>query len=384
MREVFVAGLFMTDVRRGLGEPLRELGGRAVRGALAEARCEAPTALYVGNMLSGLLSDQRQLATLLADAAGLRGVEALTIEAACASGAAALRAGVLAIASGLHDVVVVAGVEKMTHADKTTVTRGLATASDWESEGAHGATFLSLNAELTALYLARHRLPADALAPFSLTAHEHALGNPHALLQKHVTKADYAGARVVAAPLRLFDVSPICDGAAAVVLTSREALAPNAPRIRVSGSAVATDTVALADRVDPLVLTAAETSARRAYAQARIAPSQVSLFELHDAYSVMAALALEAAGFADRGTAVALAREGRIARNGDVPIATMGGLKARGHPIGATGVYQAVEAGLQLRGDAGACQVRDARVALLQSFGGTGATVITHVLERTA
>lgn len=381
MREVYVVGVAQVPVRRGAGAPVRALGAEVVRGAIAHADVGAPTALFVGNMLAGSLSDQRQLGALLADASGLRGVEATRVEAACASGSAALRAAVLAIGSGAHDVVVAAGVEAMSHADKTFVTRSLATASDWEAEGAHGATFLSLNATLMRAYLDRYRLPEDALAPFARTAHDNARLNPNALFHKAISLEDYRAARVIAPPLRLFDVSPVCDGAAAVVLASREAKG-GGPRVRVAGSAVATDTVALAERADPLRMDAARASVAKVYAQARIEPRHVDLFEVHDAYTVMAALALEAAGFVDGGAAPAFAAEGRIARHGDVPIATMGGLKARGHPVGATGVYQAVEAYQQLTGTASELQVPDARIAMLQGFGGTAATVITHLFER--
>jgi acetyl-CoA C-acetyltransferase len=387
MREVFIAGIGQSPVRRGDPTSLRTLGASVVRAAIADAALGEPTALVVGNMLGGTLCHQRQLGIAIAERAGLVGIEATRVEAACASGAAALRQGVLAIASGEHDIVVVCGVERMTHADKDTVTHGLATASDWENEGAHGETFLSLNAALTARYLETHGLSASALAPFSMTAHANAARNPNALLRKSVTLEAYEDARVIAPPLRLFDVSPICDGAAAVILVSGDALRaarPNGARVRVVGSAVATDTLALADRRDPLVLDAVARSTARVYAQAGITSRHVDLFELHDAYSVMAALSLEAAGFAERGRAVELAREGRIGLGGDVPIATMGGLKARGHPVGATGVYQAVEAYQQLLGLAGDNQLPTPHIAMLQGFGGTGATVVTHLFERVA
>jgi len=387
MREVFVVGVGQTLVRRHANETVRTLGASAIRDAIAGLGDRAPTALFVGNMMAGALCNQRQLGAILADASGLAGIEATVVESACASGAAAIRCATMAIASGMHDVVVACGVERMTHADKNDVTAGLATASDWSKEGSRGETFLSLNAGLTRLYLERHRLDADALAPFSLTAHENACSNEHALLRKPVTRDEYDDARVIEPPLRLYDISPICDGAAAIVLASREAalsLFPNEPRIRIASSSVATDAVALVDRTDPLALEAASASAARALSIAGVGPSEIDFFELHDAYSVMAALSLEAAGFASPGRGYVLGLEGRIGRGGDVPIATMGGLKARGHPVGATGVYQLVEATMQLRGTAGDNQIRAPRFAMTQSFGGTAATVVTHVIERAA
>jgi len=387
MREVFIVGVGQTLVRRHSDETVRSLGAAAILEALAPLGGRSPDSLFVGNMMAGSLDNQRQLGAILADAAGLAGIEATVVESACASGAAAVRCATMAVASGMHDVVIACGVERMTHADKGDVTSGLATASDWAKEGGLGETFLTLNARLTRLYLERHGIGADALASFSLNAHANSCTNEHALLRKPVTADDYFEARVIEPPLRLFDVSPICDGAAAIVLVSREALAslaPNAPRIRIAASSVATDAVALVDRTDPLELAAAAASSRSAYARAGIGPRDVDLFELHDAYSVMAALSLEAAGFADVGRGHVFGREGRILRDGDLPIATMGGLKARGHPVGATGVYQLVEATKQLRGDAGANQVRNPRFAMTQSFGGTAATVITHLIERAA
>jgi len=219
---------------------------------------------------------------------------------------------------------------------------------------------------------------AADFAPFALNAHANGAKNPNAMFRKPISEGLYQRGRVVADPISLFDVSPIGDGAAALLLVPLE----NAPEaVRITGSAMATDTLSVHDREDPLWLSAAETSAARAYGQAGIGPQDVDLFEAHDAFSVMAALSLEACGFAEPGQGVRLAQRGAITPSGEVPISTMGGLKARGHPVGATGLYQVVEATLQLRGEAGAAQIDGARVALTQNIGGSGATVVTHVLE---
>lgn len=386
MREVFIAGVGQSPVQRRATEGVRELGGEVVRKAVEHADVGPPTALYLGNMMSGSLCLQRQLGALVADAAGLRGIEAAAVEAACASGAAAMRWGVMAIASGMHDVVAVCGVERMTHVDRHEVTMSLATASDWLKEGGQGETFLSLNAKLTRWYFDRHRLSEDALAPFAFNAHANGVDNPHALFQKPVSRSEYENARVVEPPVRLFDVSPICDGAAAVILCSRDALRakPNRARVRVLASSMTTDSLALEDRRDPLVLEAAVAGAQEVYRLGRVRPSDIDFFELHDAYSIMCALSLEAAGFAAPGRGYELGASGAIRRDGEIPIATLGGLKARGHPVGATGVYQIVEAFLQLAEEAGDAQVEDASIAMTQNFGGTGATVVTHLLDRVA
>jgi acetyl-CoA C-acetyltransferase len=388
VRDVYIVGVGQTPVSKetdGLGS---YRGTVAVRSALADAGVDPAWvgALYVGNMMSGLLANQQQLGGLVADYAGLHGIEALTVEAACASGGAAARVGYLAVAGGAHDIVVVCGLERMSHVDRDTVTRALATAADQELEGADGESFLSLNAQLMSAYMSRYGARAEDFAPFAVTAHRNAVTNPNALLRKEIDVDGYLASRVVASPVRLFDASPICDGSAALVLASADAAAAlgGGSRVRVLSSAAATAPLALARRSDPLVLEAVAASTDRALEQASIERSELDLFELHDAYTIMSVLTLESAGFAAPGTAGRLAAEGRLALDGDLPIATFGGLKARGHPVGATGCYQLVEAYLQLTEAGGANQVRGAELALVQNIGGTGATVVSHVLRRVA
>jgi acetyl-CoA C-acetyltransferase len=388
VRKVFIAGVGQTPVMKRSEEDIRALGARAVREAVRAAGLEAPTALYVGNMLSGMLSDQQQLGALIASSAGLGGIEAATIEAACGSGGAAARCGVMAIQSGAHDVVVVCGVERMAHAPKDQTTRALSTASDFEKEGARGETFVSLNARLMRAYMDEHSVDAQVFAPFAVNAHRNAARNPHALFKKEVDERAYHDARQVQGPLKLFDVSPICDGSAALVLVSEEVaqslMRERRPLVQIKASAVATDFLGLDDRQKLLHLSAVERSAKRAYEQAKIKPSDIDLYELHDAYTVMSVLQLEAAGFAEEGRGYQLGLEGEIRVEGKIPITTMGGLKGRGHPVGASGVYQLAEAFEQLTENAGDNQVRGAQLAMTQNMGGTGATVVTHILERAA
>jgi acetyl-CoA C-acetyltransferase len=385
MRPIYILGVGQTPVSKESDLSIRQLAAAAVRAALADAGIERVDALYLGNMLSGILSQQQHLGALVADAAGLRGVEAATAEAACSSGAAAMRWGVMAIASGLHDVVVVAGVEKMTHTDRYATTRALATASDWDSEGAKGYNFVSLNAALMQEYIQRYRVNRSLFAPFAINAHKNALGNPNALFHKEIDALIYEQSKMVHDPVRLYDASPICNGAAALVLAAGDAVgraAAGRPAVRVIASAGATDSVGIADRRDRLTLDGVMFSSRRAYAQAEIGPADVDIFELHDAYTIMSVLSLEAAGFARPGEGLWLGLNGAIGRQGRLPISTMGGLKARGHPVGATGVYQLAELYLQLTEQAGPNQIPNARTAMAQNIGGTGATVLTHILRR--
>jgi acetyl-CoA C-acetyltransferase len=247
-----------------------------------------------------------------------------------------------------------------------------------------GLTPTAQAALLMRRYLIEFDVPRQAFAGFSLVAHANGAGNPRAMFRKAISLEAYNRAALVSDPLNMFDAAPNADGAAALVLTRRELLPPGFPYplVRISGSSLVTDSLALHDRPDPLVFRAARMSVERACRAAAITPDEVDLFELYDAYSIYAALSLEAAGYALYGQGWQMAQEGKLALTGSLPIATMGGLKARGNPGGATGAYQAVEAVLQLRGLAGVNQITGARRALIQSLGGPASTAAAHMLER--
>jgi acetyl-CoA C-acetyltransferase len=336
-------------------------------------------------MTGAVLDAQQQMGGLIADYSGLSGIEAVNVEAACASGAAAARMACLTLAGGAHEVALVCGVERMTHRDRDTVTEALALASDRELESSRGESFLSLNARLMRLYFERYGKSARDFAPFSVVAHDNAFNNPNAVFHKRISVDDYMGSRVIVDPVLLYDVSPTCNGAAAVILAAGDTaknLARTHPAVRITASSAATAPVALDRRDDMLSLDAVRSSTQAALKAAGLTHSDIDLFELHDAYTIMSALCLEAAGFTPPGTATEFAAEDRIGRDGDLPISTMGGLKARGHPVGATGVYQLIEGFQQLTGEAGANQIADAATALIQNIGGTGSTVINHILQR--
>lgn len=383
MREVAILGLGQMPVGEHWEMSLRDLGAQAVVAALEDAEIERPELLIVGNMLSGSLSHQENLGALIADYAGLRGIEAFKVEAACASGATAVRMAYLAVAGGMVDVAVACGVEKMTDGSTEEATLALAAAADALFESDQGISFVALNAMLMRRYMHEFGYRREDFAEFSVNAHRNAVHNPKAMFQRAITAQAFAEAKMIASPISLLDSAGIGDGAAAVVLGTVD-LARDRGKgvIRIAASASATDSVALHDRSDPLALQAIYQSAQRAYAQAGIGPQDIDLFELHDAFTIMSALSLEAAGFAPRGGGVRLALEGEISLQGRIPISTMGGLKARGHPVGATGVYQIVEAALQLQGQAGPNQIPNCRLAMTQNIGGSGANVVTHILER--
>lgn len=382
MRQVSIVGFGQTKVGEQWEKSLRHLAGDAVLAAMAHANVDRADVLYVGNMLSGEIAGQEHLGALVADFVGLRGIEAVKVEAACASGAAAVRQALIAVASGMAEIAIAVGVEKMTDEVGSSVTSGLALAADGEYETAHGLSFVAINALLMQRYMYEFGYQREDFAPFAINAHANAVNNPCAMFPRPISVEAFAKASMIASPISLLDSSPICDGAAAVIVApSKQAGAFTDKPVRIVGSAVATDSVALHDRHDPLFLQAAHDSAYKAYLQAGIQPEEIDLFELHDAFTVMAALSLEATGFAGRGEGVKLALNGDIKLDGRIPITTMGGLKARGHPVGATGVYQIVEVAQQLRGEAGANQLPNARRGMAQNIGGSGATIVTHILE---
>jgi len=383
MRDVAIIGIGQTKVGEHWDTGLRHLALEAVQAAVKDAGVDHIDALYVGNMLSGELAGQEHLGALVADFSGMRGVEAFKVEAACASGAAALRLGYVAVAGSMADVVLVVGVEKMTDQMGPQATSALAMAADADYEAAQGLSFVTINALLMRRYMYEYGYKKEDFAPFTINAHANAMHNPYAMFHQRVDVKAYVNARMIADPINLMDSSPVADGAAAVVLAPSDwARRLGRKGARIIGSAVATDTVAVHDRHDPLVLEGAAISSYKAYEQADIGPEEIDFFELHDAFSIMAALSLEAAGFAQRGGGLRLALDGEIGIHGRLPVATMGGLKARGHPVGATGIYQAVEAVQQLRDQASENQVPNARIGMIQNIGGSGATVITHILER--
>ena len=385
MGSVSIIGIGQSPVGELWERSARHIAYTAISAAMEDAGIETVDALFLGNMLSGSLLEQEHLATLVADFCGLHGVEAAKVEAACASGAAALRIGTMAVASGFHDVVIVAGLEKMSDTTGKNTTAGLATAADAEYESLHGVSFVGLNALIMQRYLHEYDVPVDAFAGFSINAHRNGANNPNAMFQRPIDLQTYTRAPMIATPINMMDSSPVCDGAAAVVLVPTERVKEFTTghhwgSVQILASSSANDTLAVHDRRDPIYLEAVHLSAMKAYRQAGIQPDDLDLFELHDAFTIMSTLSLEAAGFARRGEGWRLAHEAAIGIDGKLPISTMGGLKSRGHPVGATGVYQVVEVVQQLSGRAGANQVQHARLGMAQNIGGSGATIVSHIL----
>lgn len=387
--EVIIAGVGQMPVGEHWDVSLRTLAHGAIHAALQDAKDRGwgavkPQALYIGNLLAPTLSHQANLGALLTGNSGLDGMESFVVEAAEASGAAAFHMAYLAVASGLMDAVLVVGVEKYTDMVGPRVEAAIAEITDYDYEAMQGITPAAQAGLLMQRYLYEYQAPRAAFGEFPLLAHANAVNNTNAMFRRPIRREAYESAPEVSDPLNMLDASPYADGAAAILLARSDGWMPQVqtPRVRVTGSSVVTDRLALHDRPDLLAFDASRLSVERACRQAGCLPQDVDLFELWDGFSIYAVLSLEAAGFASRGEGWRLAQDGTLGLRGRLPILTMGGQKARGNPLGASGVYQLVEAALQLRGQAGSNQVLGANRALVQAFGGAAATAVTHVLER--
>ncbi|MHB8934305.1 MAG: thiolase C-terminal domain-containing protein, partial [Bellilinea sp.] len=382
MRDVVIAGIGQTPVGELYDISLRSLAYRAIKAARLDAGNLLPQALYVGNFLASVTSHQGNLGTLLADNAGLDGIESFTIEAASASGGAAFQMGYMAVASGMVDIVMVIGVEKFTDALGSEQEAAVAQSMDSDYEAAVGLTLTGQAGLLMQRYLHDTGAPRSAFGAFPLLAHANAVNNPNAMYRKTIRQEAYDRADILSDPINLFDLASYADGAAAVILTTPQ-IANHLPHplVAVRGAGGVIDTLAIHDRPDPLAFDAARFAVQRAFEMSGILPGEVDLFELDDAFSIYAVLELEAAGFAERGHGWRMGLNGELGLTSRLPVLTMGGSKGRGNPLGAAGVYQVVEAAQQLRGEAGANQVPDARIALTLSLGGPASSAYAHVLQ---
>ena len=382
MQKVYITGIGQVPVGEHWDKSLTNLSTAAVRSALKEAGNLQPDIVYIGNFLASSLSHQANLGALVCDEAGLRGVEGTTVEAGEASGAAALHMGYLAIGSGIADCVVVVGVEKMTDMVGTEVQSAAVESGDTDFEGMQGLTYSGIAGLLMQRYLDQYRAPRDSFAGFPITAHNNGVNNPFAMYQKALDLEGYKKAPVVCEPLSLYDVPTYADGAAAVVLVSQKLLKDKNKAVMISASEIATDTLAVHDRADPLAFEAVRISTENALQKAGLTRDCLDLFECWDTPSIYGMLALEAGGFAEHGQGWKTVTPENMALTGRLPIATLGGIKAHGLAAGAAGIYQVVDAVTQLRGKAGKNQIKSAQVAMTQAVSGAAASAITHILRK--
>jgi acetyl-CoA C-acetyltransferase len=381
MREVAIVSAGMTRFGELWGLSLRDLFVEAAAEALKNAGADHVDDIYVGNMSGGQFVGQEHLGPLMADHLGVAGAAATRVESACASGGAALRLGFMAVASGMSDLVLAAGVEKMT--DGADVTNVLATAADQELEAYYGITFPGLYAMIARAHMEAHGTTEEDLAWVAVKNHKHGAMNPKAQFRREVTPEQVLASTVVSAPLRLLHCSPVSDGAAAVLLCPLDQASKYTDRpVKIRGSGLATSSIALADREDPAFLDAVKASAEKAYKMSGIGPGDVDLAEVHDCFAIAEICCIEALGLVERGRGGQAARKGFTAIGGRIPVNTSGGLKSKGHPVGATGIAQTIEIFEQLRGEAGDRQVKDAKIGLAQNMGGSGASSSVHIFER--
>ena len=384
MRKVAVIGVGCTTFGEKWETSFRNLFVDAGARALEDAGLSGDQIdeLFVGNMSAGRFVEQEHIGALIADYSGLatNHIPSTRVEAACASGGLAFRQAVVTVASGMADIVVAAGVEKMTDVGTGVSVDALAGAADREWEGFVGATFPGLYAMIATEYMDRYGLTREQLAQVAVKNHYNGARNPKAQFQKEISLSTVINSSLVADPLRLFDCSPITDGAAAVIVAPLEqARKYTDTPVAVLGTGQATDTISLHDRRDICTLDATLVAGERAFRTARLERSDIDMVEVHDCFTIAELLAIEDLGFCRKGEAGALTEEGVTALDGSLPVNPSGGLKACGHPVGATGVKQVYEIVTQLRGEAGARQV-EGEIGLTQNVGGTGATVVCHIL----
>ena len=386
MRDVAVIGVGMTKFGELWDKSFRQLGIEAGIKAVTDAGIEGNEidGMYIGNMSAGRFVGQEHIGPMIAEIIGLNNIPATRVESACASGGLAFRNAYMAVASGMHDMVVAAGAEKMTDVDGNEATATLATAADQEWEAFNGVTFPGLFAMIANRHMHEYGTTREQMAMVAVKNHENASKNPTAQFNRKITVDDVLNSAKVADPLRLLDCSPISDGAAAVILAPLEKAKELGLKniIKVIGSGQATDSLALHGRTDITKSMATINAAEQAFRQAGIERKDINLAEVHDCFTINEIVGTEDIGFFKKGEGGKAVEEGRTKIDGDIPINTSGGLKGKGHPVGATGVAQIIEIVEQLRGKAGQRQVHgDVRYGLTQNVGGSGATGVVHIME---
>lgn len=382
--EVKILGIGMTKFGELWSKSLVDLAEEAAVKAVKDAHLQlaALDAIFVGNMLSGVVTGQEHLGALIAERLNLK-IPAMRIEGACASGAMAVYQGIQGIASGRFKRVLIIGVEKMTDLSSAEVNQALMGASAEDEEGVNGLTFASLYALMAKAYMEKYGLKEKDLAAVAVKNHYHASLNPLAQFPFKVTLKQVLESPMIADPLKVLDCSPITDGAAALVLSRRQ-LTVDGGQIPVSiiGNSLVSDTLSLSARKDLIEQVATKKAVAEALKMAGIKLEEIDLAEVHDCFTIAEIISLESLGFFKKGTAAKATARGETRLDGSLPVNTSGGLKACGHPVGATGVKQIIELVLQLRGQAGKRQVKKAKIGLAQNLGGSGSTAVVHILKR--
>lgn len=383
MRNAAIIGVGCSRIGELWSKSIKDLLTESALKAMDEARVNKVDSVYVANAASNLLQGQGNLGAFTLDALGLSDIPAVRIEAACASGGLAVYNAVKDVRSGAANTVLVLGVEKMMDALPEDAMAAMMMGEDQEYTAYSGISFVGLQALMARVYTDKFEVPPEQLAAFSVNAHKNAVNNPNAQFHNEIDIDDVIRSALVADPIRMLECSSLSDGAASLVICSEE-IAKNHPDspIQVAGSAVASDFFSIADRDDFLSFKATRLAAEKAFKQANLTTREIEILEVHDSTSFTGVLALEDLGFAEKGKGAAFVADGGVDINGKYPTNTLGGLKGRGHPVGATGIYQIIDLVTQLRGKAGKNQVSDAKIGLSQNTAGLGSTVTVHILRR--
>jgi acetyl-CoA C-acetyltransferase len=382
-REVAIIGIGLSKWGELWNQSLRDIFVEAALSAIEDAGVDKLDSMYVGNMTAGIFTGQEHLASLLADYLGVGSIPVARVESACASGGLAVKMGYLDVALGLSDIVLVGGVEKMTDVGTDEATYALSTAADQDYEVYQGITFPGLYAIMARAHMEKYGTTRAQLACVAVKNHYHGSMNPAAQYPQQITLEQVLKSVMIADPLRILDCSPITDGAAAAIMCPLDLAKKisNKPLVKLTGIGHATSHIALHSRDDISSLPATHKAAQDAYKMADIGPQDVDLAEVHDCFTIAEICIIEELGFMNKGKGGTAADEGITKLGGKIPVNVSGGLKSKGHPVGATGVAQVVEIVNQLRGDAGTRQVENARIGLCQNMGGSGGSTLVHIME---
>ncbi len=384
MRDVAIIGVGMTKWGEIWEKSLRQIFVETAYEAISDAGIEKLDGMYVGSMTPGLFIGQEHLGSLLADYMGQKNLPGTRVESACASGGLAVKCAFLEVASGHSDIVMAGGVEKMTDISGDGATYALAAAADQEYEVFHGATFPGLYAMMARRHMHEYGTTREQLSHVAVKNHKNGAKNPYAQYPFEVTLEGVANSTMIADPLTILDCSPITDGAAAVILADMDTakrICKDKPLVKIIGIGHATDSIALHDRESLTSLEATRVAGERAYKMAGKTPADIDVCEVHDCFTIAEIIVLEELGFCAKGKGGTMAESGATHIGGKIPVNTSGGLKSKGHPVGATGAAQIYEITKQLRGENGERQVEGAKVGLAQNMGGTGGSTVVHILE---
>lgn len=383
MREVAIIGVGMMKWGELWDKSFRDIFVEAALNSIDDAGVDHIDSMYVGCMSGGLFVGQEHIGSIMSDYLGQKNIPAARVESACASGGLAVKMGYLEVASGMSNIVLVGGVEKMTDVDGGGATAALATAADQEYEVYNGVTFPGLYAMIARAHMDKYGTKREHIADVAVKNHSNGFNNPNAQFRSKITREDVLNSVMVADPLRILDCSPITDGGAAMILCDVETAKKisKKPLVKIIGVGHATDSIALHSRKDLTTLNSTVKAAQDAYKMADVKPKDINVAEVHDCFTIAEIVVSEDLGFFEKGEGSCAVGDGRTQIGGEMPINPSGGLKSKGHPVGATGVAQVIEIVKQLRGEADKRQVANAKLGLTQNMGGSGGSSIVHILK---